>query len=198
MNGRHVELFMIVATGEADRQLRRYSSGNDESKKCPGSYGYHNGHSPFGRTDVVYADPERKTIKGYVEPDEMPPHDDPRWPQKCDECDYAFQESDEWQVFIEQIYRRIDTDEECTLRDAPLGAMWDCPWFSTKGPDGTCICIMTPGGAWMPDLPSTSGTPWQRTGTLPKITCNPSILIPGRGGRPEFHAWLRAGVLIDC
>lgn len=196
MIGRQVALFLMEATEETFRDLRRYRMGASPSNECPGRMGYHDAAVRYDRVPVVYADPDRKTIRGDVPVNEIPARDDPRWPTKCDGCEYLFAPEDEWQVFIESIYRRSDTGEEFTLRSAPAGAVWDCPWYESKGPDGKCICIMTPGGAWMPDLPSTSGTPWQRTGVLPKITCNPSILMPH--GKPEYHAWLRDGVLIDC
>jgi hypothetical protein len=193
MNGRQVTLFLAEPTDETFRELRRYKSGSSASA-CPGSMSYHNASVPYDRVPVVFADPDRKTIRGDVPESEKPSQDDPRWPTKCEGCDYIFQPEDPWQVFVEAIYRRPDTGEEFTLRKAPVGAVWDCPWYISKGPDGKCICIMTPGGEWMPDLPSSSGTPWHRTGTLPKITCTPSILIP----HSQYHAWLRDGVLVDC
>jgi len=190
-----VECFFIEPTGLVRQQLRRYKSGDGD--KCPGKYSYHNGHAPFDTVPVVYT--ERGTIAAVPEY-KMPPHSDHRWAQQCDDCDYRFTEEDEWQVFQEVLYHRPGVDEEMTLRDAPVGAMWDCPWFpmEQRPPDGMCLCIMTPGGQWMPDLPSTQGTPWTRSGKVPKITARPSILIPARGKWPGYHAFLTDGVLVDC
>ena len=191
-----IECFLIEQTGFVREQLRRYR-GSDDKDKCPGRFGYHNGHAPFGTVQAVFS--EHGTLAPFPE-DAMPAHDDPRWPQKCDDCDYVFVEEDHWQVFPEVLYHRPGVEEEITLRDAPVGAMWDCPWFPMdhRGPDGKCLCIMTPGGQWMPDLSSSDGTPWTRTGTIPKITVRPSILIPARGKYPGYHAFLTDGVLVDC
>jgi hypothetical protein len=195
-----VELFMSVATGDVTRQLRRYRNSRDDdpTSKCPSDFSYHNGYADLDRVPAVYADPERQTIKGYVERDEMPARDDPRWPTKCDKCEYIFAETDEWQVFIESIYKREDTGEEFTLRAAPPGAVWECPWYGKTGPDGHCYCVMTPGGEWLPDLPSKQGTPWTRTGVAPKITCRPSILITDHKGVEKYHGFLTDGVLVSC
>ena len=184
--GRRIECFVIEWTGRVRQQLRRYN-GED---KCPSKYSYHNGHAPFGTVAATLTD--RGTIAAF--PDEqMPAHDDPRWPVKCDDCDYVFKEEDHWQVFQELLYHRPGVDGEFTLRDPPVGAIWDCDWIPTKGPDGRCLSIMTPGGAWMPDLSSSDGTPWQRTGALPKVTVRPSILFPGR-----YHGFLTDGILESC
>jgi hypothetical protein len=193
---RSVECFLIVPTGLVKLQLRRYR-GSSDGEKCPGPFGYHNGHADFGKIPAVYTD--RGTLSAFPQ-DQVPAHDDHRWAQQCDDCTYRFTEQDEWQVFQEHLYHRPGVDEELTLRDPPHGAMWDCTWFPTDsmGPDGKCLCIMTPGGQWMPDLPSSDGKPWTRTGTVPKITVRPSILINARGNWPGYHGFLTDGVLVDC
>lgn len=198
MIGRKVECFWIESTGMVRQQLRRYSSAavTDVADQCAGKYSYHNAWVPFCTVKATLTD--RGTIAAFPE-DMIPAHDDPRWPTKCSECgSYEFKESDRWQVFQEMLYARPGVDEQITLRDAPVGAMWDCDWFDTKGPDGKCLCIQTPGGEWMPDLPSTDGRPWTRTGTVPKITARPSILMPDRPWRAGYHAWLTDGILVDC
>lgn len=124
-------------------------------------------------------------------------HDDPCWPKECDRCGYVFQETDEWQGNGDRVYKRSDTGAEMTLRDATPGAMWNAFWMeSWKGPDGMSLVLKLPGNHdWMIDGPSTTHpapNAWTRTGTPPKITVSPSIVVPG------FHAWLRDGVLTEC
>jgi len=185
-----IECFLIEHTGFVREQLRRFE--RFEKSECPGPYGYHNGHTPFGKSQAIFT--EYGTLAAVPE-DSIPAHEDPRWPQKCDHCEYRFVEEDVWQVFQTPIYHRPGVDEEIALESAPIGAIWDCPWFPTerRGPDGKCICIKTPGGEWMPDCPSSDGTPWTRTGNLPQITVRPSIRIPGK-----YHAFLTAGFLESC
>jgi hypothetical protein len=60
-------------------------------------------------------------------------------------------------------------------------------------PDGHFVCVMTPGGEWNIDGRSTGGGYWTRTGTPPKLTVRPSILI-GRA----YHGFLTDGKLIQC
>lgn len=128
--------------------------------------------------------------------DVAPPHDDPRWPAKCDQCGAPFPEFATWQVFQELIYRRADSGQEMTLRDAPPGAMWDAGWYWEKGPDGKSLCVcLPPGGGldyWHVDGPAKGGGRWTRTGVPPNVTANPSILTP------RYHGWLRDGRLVDC
>lgn len=126
---------------------------------------------------------------------------DKRWPAAC-ACGYKFRENDERQVVSDLIYRRIDTGEQMTLREAPPGAMWDAWWLREAnlgrvaygGPDGRVISVKTPVGAWVLDGPSIDRPEqkWARTGEPPKITAWPAIQInfPLR-----YHAFLTSGVL---
>lgn len=123
--------------------------------------------------------------------------DDPRWPTRCGACGAALHADDPRvmrQVLEERVYRRSDDGPDCTLHDAPVGAMW---WSESEhdhvGPDGRCLVVRTPGGDWCPDCPSTQGRPWTRSGTVPHVTAHPSILFPGR-----YHGWLTEGVLSPC
>jgi hypothetical protein len=127
-------------------------------------------------------------------------HADPRWPAAC-VCGYVFTPDDEWETHDRTLYRRADTGELHTLwsGDAPVGAMWNAAYLTPKhaGPDGMCLMVRTPGGDWGMDMPSTQGRPWDRTGTPPNITANPSILIYGANNQPAYHGWLRSGKLIE-
>lgn len=184
MNG--TPCFLLTPTTKARLKLRRYKSG---SGTCSGPSAYHNATTPFA--DV----PAKLDEHGYLQSsDELaPPHDDPRWPRKCEGCAYEFQPEDTWQLFQELLYVRSDTGEEVTLREAPVGAMWDAFWLPWKGPDGRSLVVMTPAGEWTIDGPSEGGGHWTRTGEPPKVTVQPSINFPGK-----FHGWLTAGVLTAC
>ncbi|HZF19523.1 MAG TPA: hypothetical protein VE008_07430 [Burkholderiales bacterium] len=131
------------------------------------------------------------------------PKSDPRWPAQC-ACGYTFAESDAWQCNPSTLYRRADTGELMLLGRAPVGAMWNADWMADGGGpwrvvDGICLCVRTPGGEWCVDGPAWSDGKmqaergWTRSGAVPDVTANPSILIPGK-----YHGFLRAGWLEEC
>jgi len=187
-----VRCFYIEPTDRVRRQLRRYC--DDLTKPCPSRYKYHNGHQPFAEGTCRM---DETKVWRFDDAHETPPRDDPRWPTKCDDCDYLFTEKDHYQLFHDVIYVRKDTGEEFALRDAPVGAMWDGDWYPWKGPDGKCLVLRCPPeGAyndWIIDGPSSNEKrPWTRTGEPPRVTANPSILWP------NYHGWLRDGVLVEC
>ena len=68
---------------------------------------------------------------------------------------------------------------------------------SQRGPDGKCLmCRVTGGHDWFIDGKSTNGSGWTRTGTVPRISVKPSILIYGRDGKtPVYHGYLTNGIL---
>lgn len=154
--------------------------------------GVHDASIPF---DVIDSPPDERGVTLHT--DAGVPRNDQRWPTKCSSCEYLFEDGDTWQTFQERLYQRTDTGALCTLRSAPVGAMWDASWYPEKGPDGRSLVVMTPAGEWMVDAPSTSGRPWQRTGEVPKVTAQPSILINNRGGQ-GYHGWLTDGFLVEC
>lgn len=148
--------YWLEESGRDRLSLRRYRSVADgmPDASCP-VHGYHNVMVPFGEAEA------RRTKDGYrgSHGDLAPAHDDPRWPTRCD-CGYAFVESDTWQVFSNPIYRRADTGEELTLREAPPGALWNAWWRIREGwtidgfgpgPDGMIVYCKTPGGDWCID-----------------------------------------------
>ena len=112
------------------------------------------------------------------------------------------------------IYKRTDTGEEMTWRDAPIGAMmyadWmdDCPEY--LGPDGKCLIVKTPGGEWYVDSRASNCTRkddkihrcWVRHGTPPNITVdkNGNTCAAGAGSimMGKYHGFLRNGELTDC
>src|SRR3954452_17871442 len=136
-----IRCFLLEPTGQAQVKLRRYAHVGD----CP--LGYHDA-STFFRNE-----PEVTNDEGYLchnSVGDVPSHDDPRWPRQCSGCSYLFREEDVWQRFTERLYRRKDTGEEMTLRDAPPGAMWEAWWFDDMWvPQGKHnLVVRTPGGDW--------------------------------------------------
>lgn len=145
--------FFIEPTGRRKLFLRRYRSSATNDNPCTGA-----GRSYHDARVFIGEDEEKRTEEGYVEAVVQGSYeDDPRWPAKCDACDYQFNpadEADQDQVFGESIYRRADTGELMTLHDAPPGAIWNAFWYVDwhKGPDGLCLVCRMPGGHdWMID-----------------------------------------------
>jgi hypothetical protein len=180
-----VKCFFVTPSDHARRTLRRYSSYKTETlTRCPGRYGFHN-------ADVLLeVIPRGKNANGdwAVATEANISHDDPRWPAKCDGCEYHFAKDDEWQINVTQVYADAATGREYMLRDAEQnpGMMWDADWFgeSMRGPDGRCLVVVCPNGhQWMIDtrcsnctLPKDSGPfgtahrCWTRTGEPPLIS----------------------------
>lgn len=176
--------FWCEPTDRARVSLRRYAEGD-----CPThpTRGIHN-------ADVVVGEePFDSPYNGrgvQVEPD-----GDPRWPERC-ACGHGFAVDDTWQRNLNRLYRRTDTGETFTLREAPTGAMWDVSWMDDAwgGPDGRVLCVKLPDGSeWMVDGPAANAPGklpgWDRTGEPPLVTARPSIDSQG------YHGWLTDGVL---
>lgn len=189
-----VKCFLLEHLKTSRYSLRRYSA-SDEVTECPG-YGYHNAKSaPIAETS------DGDSEYYCTNPPERPAEDDPRWPTKCDHCEYRFEKTDHWQVFGSALYKRSDTGEITTLSDAPAGAMWDATWWPSEAPDGHCWTVRLPDGAdWMIDgkannckcPPDPNHRCWSRSGVAPALTANPSIKTSG------YHGFLRKGVLESC
>lgn len=198
---RRVKCFMLEPTEKIDRKLRRYSRDNtpDCCPTNPGQYSYHNASVPL---DVATKDEDTQW-----------PHDDPRWPKMC-KCGYEFKDSDNWQLFTETVWRRTDTGEETTLRNAPGGAMYFADWYEGMkwacGPDGKSLCVVLPNGrTWMIDSRANNCTLpndnehkcWVRHGTPPEITVDKAGLTCGAGAGSilsgDYHGFLRNGFLED-
>lgn len=191
--------FMVEPSGEGRMFLRRYDNAPDDAPRArcpgmPGEYSYHNASQV--ELGVFPYEPGDDGI--YPAVDHLaPPHDDPRWPTKCDRCDYVLLEDDHWQVHPRAIFRRPDTGEEWDFRELPIGAMYDTPWMKHArgfvGPDGLSLSVKLPPGGehdvWHIDGPASSGGRWTRTGTPPNITAQPSILTG------SYHGFLQNGEL---
>lgn len=190
--------------------MRRYHSCPHHEHDC--AVEPHKYHNALALLDELDAPLTHLDNVGLVEPSfhDDPPHDDPRWPLAC-VCGYAFTRSDElvasplagvlehgdpWQLFTRRLWRAPD-GAIYTIEDAPPGAMWNAWWLADHdrwcGPDGMSVFVKLPGGyEWGIDCPSTSGSPWTRTGIPPVLTVSPSILSP------NYHGWLKDGVLHDA
>lgn len=190
--------FLIEETAVARIELRRFTY--TDRRKCPGRP--QTGHDA---AITIGEQPVLRSERGYIP--ELPwARDDERWPGQCAYCTYLFGEEDEWQCNQHLLYRPVPDDgRRFSLREAPVGAMWDCWWLRDYadrygGPDGRILCVRTPGGEWIIDGPPSygGGGKWQRTGEVPCITVSPSILIGGCEGSPvRYHGWLQNGVLVS-
>lgn len=188
-----VVCFWVEPVPRAMSSLRRYerSSGPFRTEGCA----YHDASVDIGEVDFPI--PEDHTT-GYGRDDF--PHDDPRWPKKCDRCDYVFRDEDHWQHNVNLLYGGSPDGKLYTGRRLPPGAMRDAEWYrgfrpESCGPtcDGKIIAVMLPDGTeWHPDLPATNGGPWTRSGTVPRVSCTPSILTDA------YHGYLTDGVLRSC
>jgi len=136
-----VPVFWIEPTDRVRRRLRRFRFSNTGPESvCPAPFGSHNAYAPFSEGKARRED----DCWSFDDDHEIPAHDDARWPTKCDGCPYMFRPEDEWQLFHDLIYARTDNGETMTLRDCPVGAMWDATWYPWKGPDGISLMVAVP------------------------------------------------------
>lgn len=132
----------------------------------------------------------------------------------CDCGDPACQRSN---TATEPIYRRSDTGELLTLREAPAGAMWDATWYDDRaeytGADGITLVVRTPGGEWMVDSRASNCTLpnddvhkcWVRHGDPRKpetlhVDKNGLTCAAGAGSIQcgSYHGFLHNGELNPC
>jgi hypothetical protein len=192
-----IKCFFLEPTDRERQSLRRYASHTDGSEKCSTKVGCHDAQVLIGEAP--------NDDKAHEHP-----HDDARWPTKCEKCDYSFTEEDHWQLFTKRIYKRSDNGEESTLFDVEAGAMWHADWMpdERKGPDGHCLVVMTPGGEWMVDSRASNCTMptdtvhrcWVKHGTPPDVTVDKNGNTCNAGGGSiqagSFHGFLRGGYLV--
>jgi hypothetical protein len=202
-----IRCFLLTDTNFYCLSLRRYRSDWREDvpkNPCPLPQSYH---------DVsVILEPKLELAEQPASGDDTTnfPHSDPRWPSKC-ACGYTFEEGDQWQVNYSSLYKRSDNGELVTLRDAPVGALWDAHWMPEcmKRPDGRYMICRTPGGEWAIDSKCSNCTRpnephdcWVRHGEPPDLhvdkngnTCSAgagSIICGG------WHGFLHNGNLVQC
>lgn len=206
-----IKCFMMEPAMMARRYLRRYITGT----QCEhGQHGYHNVRVQIEDAPLVIGTSQGSCgVYKHWELVTGLEHDrsDPRWPTHC-KCGYAFTEKDEWQLFYEPLYRRLDTGSLHTLTDAPPGAMWYDLQDDTDraGPDGKRLYVMTPGGDWGIDWRASNCTMphdkehrcWVRHGVPPEVTVdkNGYTCAAGAGSiiRGSYHGFLRNGYLEGC
>jgi len=208
---------MLEPAPFAREELRRFVFTNDDDgnpvpeHKCPGCphHGIHDATVVLGQIDLPLSDAGRRA-------DDCP-HDDPRWPRKCDRCDFVFGERGRWQHVVERLFRRGDNGGLCTLKEAPVGAMYYADWMpkSVGGPDGRYLMVVCPGNhPWSVDGQASNCTTrqgpdaypkhkcWIRHGTPPDITVdkNGKTCAAGAGSIvvPGWHGFLRNGWLEQC
>ncbi len=210
--------FWMESTGRERVGLRRYArDSNDANPQWTCESGY---HDALVWTDEVVDCVVNERGRGVTHDSVTIAADDPRWPAKCEKCEYEFSGMDERQVWTELLFRRTDTGELRSLHSrfpapgaptAEAGAMWDAKWMPAqwRGEDGISLMVRCPrndrddtlsGSDWPVDMPSTnSGGRWVRTGDprQANVTANPSISIGIEGKPGSYHGWLHGGVLSD-
>lgn len=193
-----------------DQKITRYTLRRYGGTRC-GIFYYHNAHSPVIAETPDLPNPDG--IRGN-NPPEKPAKDDPRWPTKCERCEYQFTDTDEFQIFPYSTYRNTETGE--IVRDdlLPVGAMYYGDWnlrFYGPGPDGHCLVVRMPGQInWCMDGEASNCTRkgdkthkcWIREGAVPNVTAgkNGNTCSAGAGSIavPDFHGFLRNGWLEEC
>ena len=198
-----IRCFLLEPTSEESVKLRRYSH---QQGGCP-QKGYHDASLFLERLPVQSEHQDLFSREAHSDIS----HDDSRWPTAC-ACGYTFSEQDEWQYFIERLYRRADTGELLTLKDAPAGAMWYSPWFDQFyiPQDEHVLVVKTPGGDWIIDSQASNCTMpedhrqekhhcWVRAGTPPDVTAGKDgpTCAAGAGSIQcgTYHGFLRNGYL---
>jgi len=199
-----IKCFWLQPTDREKRYLRRYASGS----KCSGPMSYHNAMVLLDESPEV-ACPDGCWKDSGQTADNFKGH--PLWPTHC-ACGYEFKPEDEWQLFSQHLYRRADTGEEMTLRDAPEGAMWNADWYpkdsAWRGDDGRAIiCKVPKNHNWHVDGPASNCTRpnephhcWVRHGEPPNLTVdkNGNTCAAGAGSiqTKDWHGFLRNGELV--
>jgi hypothetical protein len=202
-----VRCFLLYPTETVRLWLRRYTaSGGGPTYTCAG--GFHNVKVFFADVPAVFAPGTTDARRRIVTHDAVaPPREDPRWPCACT-CGAAFAEEDPWQLFYDLLYRRADTGELLSLRDAPPGAMWTAWWLEEliSGPDGNSLMVVLPNGRqWFIDGQASNCTMkddyqqrrhhcWVRHGTPPALIVDKNGVTCGAGGGSilsgDYHGFL--------
>lgn len=112
------------------------------------------------------------------------------------------------------LYKRADTGELVTLREAPPGAMWRTTWYEDvpflTGIDGQSWTVKTPDGDWCIDSRASNCTLpkddvhkcWCRHGEAPNFTVDKNGVTCSAGAGSiqcgSYHGFLRGGYLEGC
>jgi hypothetical protein len=157
-----VKVFWLERTDRVKVWLRRYRSECPKGKKtgtwteiCEAHLTVHENASAsrWGRWKKYDGrGPYWSVIKSRI------PMSDRRWrAMRCERCGGAFDRTCAKQVWAEHLHRGCPDGTLYTLRDAPVGAMWDLEWLHDvkgepwTGPDGIALSVRTPGGDWYVD-----------------------------------------------
>ncbi len=221
-----VKVFWSEPTDQVRVSLRRFTFGRDhECKQSPHKLGCdatHVIHATAPTLDWIewdLTDTNGRKRRVYHTNSWKIKEGDPRWPAECDACGRPFNEDAEKQVNADLIYEgkgEGGKGRRFTLREAPVGAMWDLFWFgdlpSWTGKDGVSLAVMTPGGEWYVDgIASNCTDPknenhkcWVRHGN-PKtgevhVDKNGQTCSAGAGSiqAKNYHGFLHHGYLTDC
>lgn len=213
-----IRCFLLEPTDRAELGLRRY--GGKACPAMPGDHSYHEALNLIG--EITEPIPDWSTPdwhQGFPPPPPLAECEGhPAWPPAC-RCGYVFdatfpdpeaeavEDGDRWQVWTNRLWRRVDTGEITTLRNAPVGGVWNAAWLHRTGPDGLAIVVKTPGGDWHVDSRATNcGRPdddvhrcWVRHGTPPDLTVdkNGDTCTAGAGSiaMGDYHGFLQNGHL---
>lgn len=173
------ETFWLDPTDRERRSLRRYARDSDGCPAMPGSFSYHEAQVAIEDGPAELYMEEGREYHRSPEPGDPQFNRDQRWLEiaRC-KCGYEFTSLDRFQVNSDLIYRRHDTGEEMTLRDAPVGALWVANWMGgwARGDDGLAVvCKCPPNHDWTIDGQASNCT---------------------RQGEPH-HCWVRHGTRYD-
>jgi hypothetical protein len=182
------DLFTAMPTGRCRLSLRRFRHDAEQ-------------HFHEAMVTVDEDAPSPCTAEGYRSvPDDLIPHDDPRWPAAC-ACGEMFTAADVWQCTGQ------DWHEGGTVRfawglgswEAPPGAMIRTPWRDQDGRPGSWLVFLPNGAGWNTNDRAWDGNAWglywDVSGTPPLITVSPSI--NDCGSRP-WHGWIRDGNFVTA
>jgi hypothetical protein len=204
-----IQTFFIEPTQFIHRSARCFDHESHKHPQCPAfsitKHTYHNAEVFVDRIEMS----EDRTLPR----DSDLPEDHPAWPTHC-ACGHAFVKEDR-QTFIDTVYRRIDTGEEMTLRDAKPGAIWNAFWWPNPGTrDGLYLVARCPNGSdWMIDSRASNCTMpdddthkcWIRRGPPSCLTVEKAITIgssasttcgAGAGSIQvgDYHGFLTGGI----
>ena len=203
-----VDCFFLTPIAHVRLRLRRYAL--DTKIKCPGD-----GEQFYHNAEITIGD-EDQPLNAERTHGDLHPHDDPRWPKTCRNCNYEFVDEDHWQLNPDRLYESSDDRNPVTLHEAPPGAMWYADWYNMPGPDGRCLVVRCPNRHdWIIDSRASNCNRkdkehwcWYREGVPPNITIvhpHPKSCTAGAGsigtGSPGkkdyYHGFLRNGRLTD-
>lgn len=186
----NVQCFLLEPTDQVEVFLRRHAS---HCKAHTSRYSYHNARVAIGRETVTADMTLHRTENGPIA------LDDPRWPVKCEACEYEFKPTDARQYFPEYLFRRSDTGLLTTLRNAPVGAMYYVDQFNDyyanmRGPDGKTLVVKTPGGEWCIDArASNCDSPCMHCGAPYRVHAEGKGCGSYLDKHPNHKCWVRHG-----